>query len=58
MAGQGFVSWERTGSLVPVGLLERGTFCVLGMLVTYTASRLHESQQRLCRSGREVTFTQ
>ena len=47
---------KEQGSLVPVGLLEQGTFCVLGVLVTYTASHPHESQQRLCRSGREVTF--
>lgn len=49
---------KEQGSLVPVGLLEQGTFCVLGMLVTYTGSRPQESQQRLCRNGREVTFAQ
>ena len=38
-----FVSLDRTGQLVPVGRLEQGTFCVLGMLVTYTGSCPHES---------------
>ena len=38
-----FVFLERTGQLVPVGHLEQGTFCVLGVLVTYTGSCPHES---------------
>lgn len=38
-----FVSLERTGQLVPVLRLEQGTFCVSGMLMTYTGSRPYES---------------